>query len=95
MAVDGWTTPDWDGAIADVERLHAQHHIGELYVGARCWTGAAGRTFAARPVGMTEARAGLAVFRDLAATQMLAHEDTTELDSAIVRPRSERRRRAW
>jgi hypothetical protein len=85
IAVDGWTTQDWDKAIADVERLHAQHHIGELYVGASLLDRVPrDGTFAARPVGMTEARAGLAVFRDLAATQMLAHEDTTELDSAIV-----------
>ena len=40
--------------------------------------------FYPRPVGMTEARAGLAVFRDLAATGMLAHDDTGELDQALA-----------
>lgn len=85
IAVDGWTTTDWDGAIRDVERLHAQRHVSELYVGASLLDRVPrDGTFAARPVGTTEARAGLAVFRDLAATMMLAHEDTAELDSAIV-----------
>ena len=40
--------------------------------------------WAPRPVGMTESRAGLAVFRDLAASGMLAHEETPELDTAIA-----------
>jgi hypothetical protein len=85
LAVDGWTTVDWDSAIAHVERLHAQHRVYELYVGASLLDRVPrDGSFLARPVGMTEARAGLAVFRDLAATGMLAHEDTVELDTAVA-----------
>jgi hypothetical protein len=32
---------------------------------------------------MTELRAGLATFRDLAATGMLAHDNTSDLDVAV------------
>ena len=92
-ACGGWTTAgsrstggrcqDWDTAIADVERLHAQHRrSGELYVGASLLDRVPREGLLPRPgrSAMTEARAGLAVFRDLAATGMLAHDDTTELD---------------
>ena len=58
--------------------------VSELYVGASLLDRMPKEGFAPRAVGMTEARAGLAVFRDLAATGMLAHEDTAELDSAIA-----------
>ena len=37
----------------------------------------------ARPAGMTETRAGLALFRDLAAAGQLVHDDTAELDQAV------------
>ena len=84
IAVDGWTTVDWDSAIADVERLHISRPVSELYVGASLLDRMPKEGFAPRPVGMSEARAGLAVFRDLAATGMLAHEDTAELDRAIA-----------
>ena len=84
IAVDGWATVDWDSAIADVERLHVGRPVTELYVGASLLDRMPKEGFAPRPVGMQEARAGLAVFRDLAATGMLAHEDTPELDTAIA-----------
>ena len=55
--------------------------VTELYVGASLLDRVPkDGQWAPRPVGMTEARAGLAVFRDLAASGMLAHDDTTELD---------------
>ena len=84
IAVDGWTGEDWDAAIRDVERLHIQRPVSELYIGATLLDRVPKEGWAPRPVGMAEARAGLAVFRDLAATGMLAHEDTAELDSAIA-----------
>ena len=56
----------------------------ELYIGASLLDRVPKEGFAPRPVGMAEARIGLAVFRDLAATGMLAHEETKELDSALV-----------
>ena len=85
IAVDGWKTDDWDSAIADVERLHRMRPVQELYVGASLLDRVPkDGLWAPRPVGMTEARAGLAVFRDLAATGMLAHDDTVELDQAIA-----------
>ena len=37
----------------------------------------------ARAAGMTETRAGLAVFRDLAVNGQLVHDDTAELDLAV------------
>ena len=64
--------------------LHISRPVSELYVGASLLDRMPKEGFAPRPVGMTEARAGLAVFRDLAATGMLAHEDTPELDAAIA-----------
>ena len=86
LEVDGWRTDDWDTAIAEVERLAKVRWVRELHVGAslmdripKAWG------LRARPVGMTEAKAGLAVFRDLAAAGMLAHDDTTaELDQALA-----------
>ena len=85
IAVDGWTTPDWDSAIRHVERLHMMRPVQELYVGASLLDRVPkDGQWAPRPVGMTEARAGLAVFRDLAASGMLAHDDTAELDQAIA-----------
>ena len=59
--------------------------IRELYVGAslldRMPTD--GSLPRAKPVGMTETRSGLAVFRDLAAAGQLVHDDTAELDVAV------------
>ena len=84
IAVDGWTTDDWDSAILHVERLHVMRPVTELYVGASLLDRVPkDGQWAPRPVGMTEARAGLAVFRDLAASGMLAHDDTHR-----ARPRS-------
>ena len=84
LEVDGWRTDDWDSAIADVERLAITRPIRELYVGASLLDRMPqdGPLPRARPVGMTEARAGLAVFRDLAAAGQLVHDDTAELDQA-------------
>ena len=62
----------------------SQRPISELYVGASLLDRVPREGWAPRPVGMAEGRAGLAVFRDLAATGMLAHEETAELDSAIA-----------
>ena len=85
IAVDGWTTGDWDSAILHVERLHVMRPIRELYVGASLLDRVPkDGQWAPRPVGSSEMRAGLAVFRDLAASGMLAHDDTGELDQAIA-----------
>ena len=50
IAVDGWTTPDWDSAILHVERLHVMRPVTELYVGASSvGPGAEGRPVGAPP----------------------------------------------
>ena len=81
----GGQPPTGTSAILHVERLHVMRPVTELYVGASLLDRVPkDGQWAPRPVGMTEARAGLAVFRDLAASGMLAHDDTTELDQGIA-----------
>ena len=98
IAVDGWTTDDWDSAILHVERLHVMRPVTELYVGASLLDRVPkDGQWAPRPVGMTEARAGLAVFRDLAASGMLCHDDTHGARHRVSRRRrcANRRRASW
>lgn len=84
--VDGQEFPDWDTAIAWVERLAVFRQIREMHIGAsleqkvpRDWT-----LPPAQLVGRVEERTGLAVFRDLANSGMLVHDDTPELDGAVL-----------
>ena len=85
LEVDGWRTDDWDSAVLDVERLAMTRPIRELYVGASLLDRMPrdGSLPFARAAGMTETRAGLAVFRDLAVNSQLVHDDTAELDLAV------------
>ena len=85
IEVDGRRFDSWDSAVAWVERLHMVRPVVELYVGASLLDRVPrDGSFAPRPVGMTEARAGLAVFRDLAASGMLVHDKATELSEGFA-----------
>jgi hypothetical protein len=86
IEVDGWESPDWDSAVADVERLAWARPIRELHVGAsmldRLPLG--GVLPRAQPALSKTTSAGLSVFRDLAASGGLVHDETTvELDQAL------------
>jgi hypothetical protein len=86
IEVDGWPTEDWDAAIADVERLALYRQILELHVGASLLDRVPRNGLPApRPAASGQTRAGLAVFRDLAVSGGLVHDETTsELDQAIA-----------
>jgi len=84
--VDGWACDGWESAIASVKRLAIFREVREVHIGAslehevpRDWS-----LPPAQLVGMAEARTGLAVFRDLANSGLLVHDDTVELDQALL-----------
>jgi hypothetical protein len=84
MEVDGYGLPDWDEAIDWVRRLSLTREIRELHIGASMID----RVPVDLPVPLAavnaQASAGLAVFRDLAASRMLVHSDSGELDLALA-----------
>jgi hypothetical protein len=86
IEVDGWLCPDWNSAIADVQRLGEHHRIRQLRVGASLLDRIPpGNSPVAQPGGMAETRIGLAIFRDLAAGRQLVHDEQTfALDDAIT-----------
>jgi hypothetical protein len=84
--LDGWLREDWDSAICDLERLAESREIRELHVGAslldRLPVG--GMLPTASPAVAAQARPGLALLRDLAASGRVVHDQTTgELDAAF------------
>ena len=85
LELDGWTCPDWDTAIADVEILAGGRPVRQLLVGASLLDRVPpGLGVTATPAGGKQTRTGLAIFRDLALGGMVAHDDQTEeLDVAF------------
>ncbi len=83
--VDGWLCDDWDTALLDVRRLGAVRKIRQLLVGASVLSRVPpGTSPTPKAAGAAEARTGLPLLRDLAASGMLAHDETTrELDLAV------------
>jgi hypothetical protein len=86
LEVDGWLRDDWDSAIGDLERLAEIREIRELHVGASLLDRlpAGGVLPAGRPAVAAQARAGLALLRDLSVNGRLVHDESTgELDAAL------------
>jgi hypothetical protein len=85
IEVDGWLCADWDSAIRDVEVLGLHRQIRRLQVGASMLDRVpTGMVPPPEPAGLAETRVGLALFRDLAAGRMLAHDKLTQdLDEAM------------
>jgi hypothetical protein len=84
LEVDGWLREDWNTALADVQRLGELREIRELHVGASLLDRVPVGLPAARPAVATQARHGLALLRDLAASGQLVHDETTgDLDRAL------------
>jgi len=83
LEVDGWGCSDWDMALEDVHRLGSLREIRELHVGASMIDRVPADLPVATAAVNAQASAGLAVFRDLAASRMLVHDNTDELDKAI------------
>jgi hypothetical protein len=83
LEVDGWSCPDWGAAMESVLRLQLYREIRELHVGASMIHDVPAG-LPAFPAVNAQASAGLSVFRDLAATRQLVHEDTGELDRALA-----------
>jgi hypothetical protein len=82
--VDGWFRDDWDTAVQDAERFRRGAEVRELLVGASL-IDRVPLELAARAAGSRETRAGLALFRDLAADGLLVHDETTfDLDDAVL-----------
>jgi hypothetical protein len=86
LEVDGWLCGDWDSAMRDVQRLARVREVRELHVGASLMDRLpveAGFP-PARPAVASQARWGLALLRDLAASGRLTHDRTTAgLDAAL------------
>jgi hypothetical protein len=86
LEVDGWTRPDWDSAIEDVEVLRGLRRIRQLTVGASLLSRVP-PSMAPRPepASFPQTRSGLALLRDLASAGQLVHDETTsELDDAVA-----------
>jgi len=85
IEVDGWLCPDWDAAVADVQRLAGHRHVRQLLVGASLLDRVPpGTVPTPEAAGSRETRTGLAVFRDLAAGGVLTHDASTwQLDDAV------------
>jgi hypothetical protein len=84
LEVDGWLREDWNTAMSDVQRLGELREIRELHVGASLLDRVPAGVPAARPAVATQARHGLALLRDLAASGQLVHDETTgDLDRAL------------
>lgn len=83
LEVDGWTTPDWDSAVADARRFQAAGELKQLLVGASLHDRVP-PDMTALLAGSRETRMGLALFRDLCAGGMLVHDERTfTLDDAV------------
>jgi hypothetical protein len=90
LEVDAWLRDDWNSAVRDLEQLAADREIRELHVGASLLDRLppTGGWPAPRPAVAAQARAGLALLRDLAVNGRLVHDHTTgELDRALTSAR--------
>jgi hypothetical protein len=84
IEVEGWLRQDWDSALADVRMLGTVRRIRQFQVGASMLTSVPlGTVPQPVPAGGAETRPGLAVFRDLCANRMVAHDPTAE-DSQVL-----------
>lgn len=85
--VDGLLFDDWDSAVIWIQRLHLFRPVRELHVGASLLDRLPrdGSVPRASPAAASQTRDGLAVFRDLAVSRLLAHDvNTAELDLAVT-----------
>jgi hypothetical protein len=85
IEVEAWHFDDWDKAIRWVESVADTHRIRQLLVGASM-INSVPPDMVPQPVrvGGTEARAGLALLRDLALGGMVVHDvNTFDLDGAF------------
>ncbi len=86
LELQGWLYDEWDDAVAQVQLLAAWRPVRDLIVG-KSLLERIPRDLTPRPKPATgvETRTGLAVFRDLAISGALVHdEDTGELDEAVT-----------
>jgi hypothetical protein len=93
VEVDGWLCPNWDTALQDLQTLTQTRRVKQIGVGGSMVSSLPpGLWPPPRPVGGAETRAGLALLRDLAASGIVVHDDTPDLDeamhSAMVRERA-------
>jgi len=84
LEVDGWSCDDWDSAIDWVRRLGLYREIRELHIGASMIDRVPEDLPTPIPAVNSQASAGMAVFRDLAASRSLVHDTTEELDRALA-----------
>lgn len=84
MELDGLGFPDWDSAVEWVRRLALYREIRELHIGASMLDRVPSDLPGAVAAVNAQASAGLAVFRDLAASRAIVHCDTEELDKALA-----------
>jgi hypothetical protein len=84
LEVDGYGFDGWDQAIDWVRRLGVYREIRELHVGASMIDRVPEDLPVALAAVNTQASAGMAVFRDLAASRALVHHDSDELDRALA-----------